>query len=331
MDPESLNAFAAVGGEDFVTPLVGLSRSVETNQLDAYEAYVNQYPEFGDVPFIGDLYDGTFSVESVINLNPDVLIMPLYALSYDYQPDMSPLDAAGIPYVYIDFVMNVYIGDSYNRSASLLGTLLGEEERAADIIDFYNQQLNTVSDVINTLDESYPRPFVYIEYPDAGATNYGLTTVNYDMALPIIPARGYNVAEGAIIEYGTINGEYLIDANPEVIMFCSGTGIPEFSDGIIGFGANPSTEELHVLVSAFLERDGWDTIDAVKNGKVYFWHGGLMVSIENFAIVQYMAKWFYPELFTALDPLQNLQDFYTQFMPIPLEGTWTFSSGEVLG
>jgi iron complex transport system substrate-binding protein len=325
-DQNTVNAFAAVGGTAFLDSVIGLSTDFRTNYPDQYDAYLNAYPELNDITPVGSLLDSSFSVETVVSLNPDVLILPSWAKDYNTLPDLSALDAANIPYVFVDFFLNPYSGDSYSKSVSLLGTILGQEERANSIIDFYNNQLNAVFDVLNTLNDSYAAPTVYIEWPNTGITTYGVTMVNTGMAIPLKYARGDNIAEGVVTKQGILSGEFLVVNNPDVIMFCLNSGDITTSSGskVIGFDANPSTEEVQSVVTQYLEREGWSNLDAVKNGKVYFWYSGLSFSIDNFAALQYMSKWLYPELFTDLDPLQNLQTFYNDFMPIPLNGTWTF-------
>jgi iron complex transport system substrate-binding protein len=329
--PELVNAFVAVTGDDFASQIVGVSSMFKLMYFDLYEVYTSEHPGFADIIQVGSCYDGSFSVETIVSLNPDVLLLPVWAITMDMVPDLNALDAAGIPYMFLDFYVDPYDGYSYTQSASLIGTLVGKEERAENIVNFYNEQLDAVFDVLNSLNTSYPTPTVYLEYPDAGTSNYGQTMVDMGMSVPLTYARAYNIARDAIGGYGgTINGEFLLDANPDVIMFCVARTLSSSGGDLVGFGAYPSTDEVQTIVSAYLERDGWDTLDAVKNEKVYFWCSEVGFSINSFSVLQYMAKWIYPELFTTLDPLQNLQDFYTEFMPIPLDGTWTFSS-EVLG
>jgi iron complex transport system substrate-binding protein len=218
----------------------------------------------------------------------------------------------------------------------LLGNLFGEEERANDINDFYNQQLDTVFDVLDTLDESYPKPTVYNEIPYEGASNYGPSYVDgLCVTAAIDYAQGYNVATDPLSNAtmsGYISPEFLLDANPDVIVLWM-YGILDSSAGgsTTGYGVYPSTEEVQTVVSAYLERDGWDTLDAVKNGNVFFCNAGLGLGVENFGLLQFMAKCFYPEHFSSLEPSQNLQNFYDEFIPIPLDGTWAYSSGDILG
>jgi iron complex transport system substrate-binding protein len=332
MDTELINAFAAIAGEDFMSRIVGLSTDFQADRPDLFEVYKQHYPELEDIASMGALYDGTFSVEAVVSLNPDVLILPQWGKAYDMIPDLSALDTAGIPYVYVDVFLDPYGEGVFSKSISLLGTLLGQPERADELIDFYELQINAVFDVLETVDDAVPVPSVYNEAPNADPRTYGETYLRTGPACTIEYARGVNIAEGTIASIGTISGEFLIDANPDIIVLWLYPTMGSSAGGsLTGFGTAPSEEELQTIVSAYLARDGWSSLDAVKNGRVHFCNSVLYFSLEKFAVLQYMAQWSYPELFPDLDPWQNLQDAYTEFMPFPIDGTWTFSSGDVLG
>ena len=77
---------------------------------------------------------------------------------------------------------------------------------------------------------------------------------------------------------------------------------------LIGFNVNP--EETWARIKPYLERAGWDKLDAVKNGQVFAVdHGGLR-SIYDYVYVQYIAKSLYPDLFQDIDPVKNLEELY---------------------
>jgi iron complex transport system substrate-binding protein len=330
MDSSMLSVLAAVVGEDFMEPIVGLS-SIDLDSPDFFRgAYLSEYSGFADITDMGKIDDQSFSIETVLSMNPDVVILPLWGKAYNMEPDLSSLDEIGIPYVYTDFMVDPYSGAS--PSVSLIGALFDQNERANELNTFYTQQLNTVYDVLDTLDESYLMPTIYNEMPWEGPSTYGTTYVATGMAFAIEYARGTNIAEGATDAWRAISPEFLIDKNPDVIVIWMSSQLGSSLGGnLTGYGVYPSTEEMQSLVSAFSARDGWDSLDAVQNGRLHFCFPGFGFSIENFVSLQYMAKWLYPDMFTSLDPYQNLKDFHTEFMPIPADGTWAFCSSDFRG
>lgn len=329
-DAEAINVFAAVGGPDFIDYLSGVCSALDTNYPDLLSAYSEDYPQMAEIPRVGDLEKSTFSVEEVVTLNPDVVILPLWCKTYGMVPDIGPLDKAGIPVVYVDFYLSPYGGDSYERSVSLIGTLLGKEETADQIIDYYSRQVEDIFSRVKDIDSDF-KTTVYIEYPNSGADQYGITMSHSGMALPIDYSGGKNIADDVIARSGQINPEYLINADPDVIVFCMVPGTLTDSGGnIVGFGSHPSQDEVDKVIDEYTDRSGWSSLKAVKDGNVYFYYSGLGFSIENFVILQSMAKWFYPDEFSDIEPIQNMREFYDRFMPIPLDGTWYFNNQEIL-
>jgi iron complex transport system substrate-binding protein len=49
---------------------------------------------------------------------------------------------------------------------------------------------------------------------------------------------------------------------------------------------------------------------------------------SNFAAVQQLAKWLYPQEFRDLDPRARLEEFHRRFMPVAHNGTWMIALDE---
>lgn len=77
-------------------------------------------------------------------------------------------------------------------------------------------------------------------------------------------------------------------------------------------------------MTGFVQRPGWDTINAVKNHEVYGIYHGYCFSIYNFAALEAFAKWFYPDLFGDVDPDAVLREYHDRFMPIDYGGTFVY-------
>lgn len=329
-DTEAINVFAAVAGPDFIDYLSGVCSSLDANYPDLLSAYSEKYPQMADIPRVGDFEKSTFSVEEVVKLHPDVVILPMWCKAYDMLPDISALDKAGIPVVYVDFYLRPYGSDNYERSVSLIGALIGKGDRSDQIIDYYSQQVDEVFSRVKDIDND-SKTSVYIEYPNSGIDQYGITMSHAGMAIPIDYSGGKNIADDVIAKSGQINPEYLIKTDPDVIVFCMVPGTLSDSGGnLVGFGAHPSEDDVNKAVDEYTNRSGWSDLKAVKDGNTYFYYSGMGFSIENFVILQSLAKWCYPDKFSDVDPITNMKEFYDRFMPIPLDGTWYFNNHEVL-
>lgn len=312
-----IHEFSAIMGDSFAEKIVGWGSDLEAYDKDTYNVFLEVYPEIADIPDIGYHSKGTFSVETVISLNPDVVVLPLWLNSDEtVLEDIKKMEQAGIPSVFVDFNRNPF--DNPVKSMELFGKITGEEERAAEIANFYQEQVDMVADRLAEISTS--KPSVYIECASKGPSEYGNTYSGQGWGAMVEKAGGANIADGVIEGSGPINPEYLIKESPEVIIL-SGSNWEGVADSMkLGFYAEED-DSLQRLTN-YTKRAGWDTISAVQTGRVYGIYHGMSFRIYNFAGIQAFAKWFYPEEFEDINPAGNLQEFYNKFMPVELTGVW---------
>jgi iron complex transport system substrate-binding protein len=328
-DSPCMNAFAAVAGNDFLSYITGLDSGLAKYYPALYEAYARDHPKIKDLSQIGNIDTSTFSEETVISLHPDVLILPLWAKEYDMLPNMEQLEKAGIPVVFVDFYMNPYIGDNYQKSVSILGKLLGKEERAKEIVDYYNEQVDIVYNKLKTV--SGPKPTVYFEKSVTGPSGYESTASHAGWALSVEAAGGSNIADGMVKDYGEINPEYLIKADPDIIILEGFSYSDEVSGAArTGFDVNLTNEAKRRIIEGYVNRAGWSDLKAVKDGKLCVVDGDIATGIDNFFVLQLLAKAFYPDEFEDLSPIENFREFYDRFMPISPDGTWFYCNKDLM-
>ncbi len=316
--------FVAVeGGEKPFKKIIGWGPDLKEYDRDTYNKYIEKFPEIENIPDVGYHYKGTFSVEKVIALKPDVVIFPLWLVdNEDVKSDINKLEKAGIPSIFIDFWKKPF--ENPTKSILLLGQVLGKEERAQEIANFYKEQTNEVYSRIEKIDK--PKPKVYVECGWKGPSDYGNTYGNTGWGAMVEVCGGINIAKGIIERTGPINPEYLLDTNPDVIII-SGSYWPTTPDSMrLGYYADP--EESRELLKAFTKRPGWDTLNATKNHRVHSVFHGFSFRIYNFAGLQAFAKWFYPDEFKDLDPEASLREFHERFLPVNYSGVWMLSLEE---
>lgn len=317
----NMEEYFAVAGEEGIDKLVGWSHKYwEGRRQDAYDAFTAVYPQLADIPDVG--YNGDISIEAIISLQPDVVLASSTGANYNaLEPAFDNLRAAGIECVFFDFHKQTV--ETHCQSVQLLGTILGQEERAQEIADFYTEQMSVVAERLADLpDEARPR--VYMEF-SMGPGQYGNTWSEQMWGALIRTCGGTNIAagmEGASVD---IAPEQVISANPEVIIFaCSPRN--DVSDNIVvGYSADEALAREHM--EAYKTRDGWANLDAVKNNRMGGLYHDLSRHIFDFAGAQFLAKMIQPELFADLDPEANLAEFFERFMPVDLDGVWTISLG----
>ena len=317
----NMEEYFAVAGEEGIDKLVGWSHKYwEGRRQDAYDAFTAVYPQLADIPDVG--YNGEISIEAIISLQPDVVLASSTGANYNaLEPAFDNLRAAGIECVFFDFHKQTV--ETHCQSVQLLGTILGQEERAQEIADFYTEQMSVVTERLADLpDEARPR--VYMEF-SMGPGQYGNTWSEQMWGALIRTCGGTNIAagmEGASVD---IAPEQVISANPEVIIFaCSPRN--DVSDNIVvGYSADEALAR--EPMEAYTTRDGWANLDAVKNNRMGGLYHDLSRHIFDFAGAQFLAKMIQPELFADLDPEANLAEFFERFMPVDLDGVWTISLG----
>ena len=274
------------------------------------------------IPNIGDPWKKTMNVELIANLSPDIFF------TFDkgpYDTYKAQLEALGIPVVYLDYMTEANVPDSTEK----LGKIMGVEERGKELADFYREQENKVFDRLEEIDASKPAVYVASGF-GAPYTTYGST---YTFGGLATEAGGDDIADNSgITSFGTVTPEFVISQDPDVIVLTgaissSGTAPP------LGYYTTPAETRV-ALKAKIANLTGWDDLSAMKNKRVFVVSHMLSRNIMDFAAVQYMAKWFYPEEFADLDPEANLREFHQRFMPFTYSGTWgaaLYIQGDVNG
>lgn len=321
MDSSSVPELSAVYGEGFDSLIIGWDSALKDWSGDIYAKYVEKYPNMAEIQNVGSLDDNTFSPEKVTSLKPDVVIMPNWFLLFYGEATkdaLAKLEQADIPVVFDDFYINPL--DNSTKSMLLLGKITGKEQRAQMLADYYN---NTISDVYTRLakiDEEKPR--VYIECADGGPSTYGNAYGDVAWGAIVKKASGENIAEPLLSNsVKALSPEYLIDSNPDIIIL---TGRNWSTPGSLKLGYTTSSEMTKSLMEPFISRPGWDTINAIKNQKVYAIYHGYCSCFMNFVALEAFAKWFYPEEFKDVDPVDTIQDYHEKFMPIDYSGVFVY-------
>lgn len=302
---------AIEGGQDPFKRIAGWSRGYwEGRRPRIWDTYKSAFPEINDIQDVGYISKGTFNVEKVISLHPDVVLM--YPADYDVsKDDVAKLEKAGIPVAVVDYHSETL--EAYNQSTMLLGKILGREERARNIMDYYKTQVEKVTTRLESLHGS--KPSVYVEYGNLGPSEYGNTYgKEYMWGGVVDKCHGINIAEGAVGagKYAAISSEYLLTQNPDVIIMTSNTDM----------GYDAQQNDVRAWLESFIERPGWKDLNAVKNGRVYGIDHGLCRSLHSFFAMQCVAKCLYPDDFKDLDPIESYKEFHKKFLPVDYSGLW---------
>ena len=252
--------------------------------------------DFADLPSIGHFYE--FDLETILALEPDVVIVhPGPGPSGGFDELLSKLDASGLTV----FRFRCNVPETYSEDVEKLGILFERGTEAREFLDFYEGVLGSVEDKVSEIPEE-ERPMVYCEYD--------VYKTSPSDVYPITMAGGRYIFEGAG-PVREVDPEAVIAANPDVII-----RLVSYDD----FDAKAAGDDsrLKAARDEVMNRTELQGLKAVQEGRVYamaapFWTYLPYCSCRYFVGIEQMAKWFHPDLFGDIDPVETHQRYLSEF------------------
>ncbi|WP_397324891.1 ABC transporter substrate-binding protein [Pantoea agglomerans] len=304
--------------KDPISNVVGWGDDLQRYSPATWEAIAKQYPAARNIPVMGTMNSGTFSMEATIAAKPDLVIFTLYG---PIPPDLKALDAAHIPYVFVDFFRKPL--ENTVPSLKLLGAVLGVEPQAGEVIAFWQQHMDEVKKRLASVST---RPSVFFHL-NPGKGDCCFTSGPSNMSDFIAAAGGHNIgADMLSAPIGKLNPEYVLTRNPDFYLMGGGSAVSR--DGLqIGTGATP--EQVAQSSKHLLNAPEIANLQAVAAGHA----GGVWLFFFDsplyFVGIEAMAKMFHPALFADVDPDATLHTVTSKWLSIPLKGTfWTALPGK---
>jgi len=249
------------------------------------------FPDLSKLPIVKSGSEADY--EKILGIRPDIVI--------GYQFSAAALVEKLEPHVTV-IGLGFYQPRKMSQEIAMLGYLLGRTDEAYEFIDFYEGYLDTIQERISDLSEE-DRVRAYLEQnKDMTASGNGSGT-NELCEL----AGGINIAADLEGSYPVVDPEWVIAENPDVMVKSVNHG-----NKYAGYEKD-STDDIKELRESFMNRTGWEMIQAVQNGRVYIWSDSINTKPSFFVGVSYLAKWFYPDLFEDLDPEAIHQEYLTRF------------------
>lgn len=322
-----IHVLAAVLGDEIDEKLIAWGSDVQSYDRDTYRKFLASHPRLAELPALGSVYEDGVSPERVLSLKPDLVIVDTFMTDRGYRC-VDQMEQAGLPLLFLNFARDPF--KDPQRSIALLGRVLGKERRAEEIVDVIDAEIDKVLSRLDNI--KGPVPSVYIECGHLGVNQYGPTygynegqrTVSWGTVLHRLRCR--NIAAGVVPSMGAISPEYLLKADPDVIVV-TGACWPALPD-TMRLGYYTDTADARRRLKAFTTRPGWADLKAVKSGRVYSVYHVACLQTTGYAVLQQLAKWLYPGQFDDLDPEASLKAFHEKFMPLDYSGVWTVALDE---
>ena len=277
-------------------------------------------PEIDNIDRVADFIDNDFSYEAIISLDADGIIAPI---SYKTQIDAIK-EKIDIPVFYIDYHSQDF--DKHIASTRLISEVTGLEKNLDELIEFYTSR---VKPIINKEFPEEEKPIVYVEHGYEGEKEYGNSYGSNKMWGKILEDCGaHNIGSDALgaDEAVPLSSEFVLSNNPEKIILTGSQWIEKPHSMKMGY--DTSKKDVKEKIELYNSRPGWSDLKAMKDKEVYVISQQLVRDMSDFYSYEFLAKALHPETYKDLDPDKDLKEFYDKFMPVGLEGTWSYKYGE---
>jgi iron complex transport system substrate-binding protein len=307
--------------DDPFANVVGWADNFRAADLEGYRAYQRRFAYIDAIPTFKGSSVGALDAELAISLRPDVIVLNLSSRSGAESSGFARhMEQAGIAIMYVDF--RSHILENTEPSLRLMGQLLGQQQRAADFIDFRREHLQHIA---NHLTPAPERPSVMIERAAGLYDDCCLSYGDGNFGELITAAAGDNLGQHWLHgPFGTLHPEQVIAAQPDVILVTGANWTLYSPAGSwVNLGPGADLEHGREQLRHLMQRPAYRTLNAVHAGRVHaIWHPFYDNPCHFIAVLQ-IAKWLHPQHFTDLDPDAVFAELHRRFLPVPYQqGYW---------
>ena len=309
---------------DPVSLLAGWSDEFKTSFSREYQTYLQRFPGIAKVPLVGRHTADSFSVEQALALRPDLIVLTArFAGGTDRQSVeeslmMKRFAAAGIPVLVVDF----FVKPLQNTVPSLkaLGQAIGQPQRTAEFIDFYESHMKAVANRLADL-PAKDRPPVFV-HAHAGSTDCCNSPGQGTFNEMISYAGGHNIGVDVLkTPTGKLGFEYINSRNPQVYV-ATGTGSGKRTSQGLTIGTGISEADARSSLQRVIDGNRLSALAAIRNGNAHgIWHA-FNDSPLHVVFIEALAGWIHPDRFDEHMAMKTLDEVNRRFLTVPLDGTY---------
>ena len=288
--PGCLRLYCYVGD---VSEIVGVEQIEVTNGVTG-RPYAMANPELLELPVIGPGGPNNApDAEKILEVAPDVI----FSL---YNSDASAVEElhskTNIPVVALSYGNTEVFDPALNESLELIGKITGNEVRAAEVVQFFNECKEDLDS--RTGDIAFEdKPTVYLGAQSSRGT-HGIESTRGDFSLFMAVNVRNIVEEAGIHEYIMLDKEKLLELDPNII----------FIDG----GGLANVQEDYTSSPQF-----YQGLTAFKTGQVYmqlpynYYYTNIDIAISN---AYYIGSIVYPEKFNDMDIVAKSNEIFKKLL-----------------
>lgn len=271
----------------------GHSREKSVHDFFYLATYRIARPELRELPSIGSKENH----EAIIAADPDIV--------FSSTVDVAALDqlenTLGIPVFAIDADVELGDTDRFLDQFRLVGGVLGEEERAAELVGGVQEILGDLNARAERIDEpkrAYAGGMMFYGPADLLRTTGDYAPFDFTKSVNVMPTNPI----GNLQPYMTTLEE-LIRANPDYVFIDAANNVLSMN----GYRANQAV--LDEQVAAFANREVYTTL-------VYKYYG---TNWENQIInIYFVGTVLYPEVFSDVSAVAKAEEIWRLFFRVPL-------------
>ncbi len=315
-DGRDILALALLERDDPFTKVVAWNNLPKKQDTETWNVLKRKWPEAEKILDMQFSDQGNVDLETIISRHPDLMIAQLRAKpALEQSGVLNKLEALHVPVVFVDYELHPV--DNTLPSIALLGKVLGQNERAKQYIDFYQQRLNMLH---QRLANTHKKPLVFIE-PIAGVAGLDngccFTHARNGWGGLVEAAGGVNIGSQLLPgAAGNVSVEKIISMNPDYYLM-TGSKRPGKGTAIIPFGYNVDEKAVASAFGALLARQGVSSIPAVTQGHTGALYHHFYNNPYNIVAIETLSKIFYPDLFKDIDPLADYHTIIKDYTRIP--------------
>lgn len=286
--------FHAMGALDATDKVMGVANSA-LQDADVIPALSEKVNIGGGGPYEPDF-------EKILECSPDALLTytelgPGSDFFEDRMPD-------GVPVIRLDFIRPETLVPDMEK----LGYLINCTDSSNTYREWYDYWMSEIDRRLALIPED-EKVNVFIDVWSTSFTerNNERRTVSGatgDYGIYCTDANGLNVASGLTNPQGTVDIEWLVQKDPDVIL------------GVVYSGGYDSDniDDIKVQHDELILHPALQEVPAIKNDRIYSLSYRHTNGLTYPAARAQVAKWFYPEYFEDIDPSAIHQEYVTEFL-----------------
>nr|WP_305123333.1 ABC transporter substrate-binding protein [Roseomonas sp. GC11] len=288
---------------------------------DEAAAWARRFPALAGVPALGRRILADLSVEAVLALQPDLVLLTRGAIApLDARGGsevLARLERLGLPCLVVDFMADP-LADTL-PSLALLGAVLDRREQAAAFAALYRAEMAR-------LDAALPRgaEVPVLLHNNAGGRECCYSIAQGSFADFLRRVGGRSIAAGLLPgALGQLSRESVMTADAPVYL---ATGGVYNGRGGVALGAGIAPEVARESLAAMLRAQKLDILPAARAGRAHALWLGFNETPLHLVALQALAEWLHPGL--RLGPERLLERVNRDFAALPMEGCyWTSLRG----